>query len=398
MTSVEKLDYAQLIVRKIMLKDMALSGILLWINKVLGDNTKPAYAYTYGQNIHLCNPFFDNANEAQQMMIIIHETLHIALQHPRRLAEVRARKGEKYNHQWANIAADAIVQRPIQKTPWLECIYKITAEDIVDKKDLAKIPGAKWSVEMLYNYIESMPPDKQKKLCDNFGKPENDDVMEATGEDADGHGAKIQGRIWNERLKRCAGTGTDNMLREILGDLPEPKVCWEREFKDFLIAHVMPTTTIDPCKPSRTMLASKGKLGYFSPGIQREMGVKKVGIIVDTSGSIDGPILQKFIAESNSIQEQIGCELVLVVADAEVQSVTFHREPIEKDFKFKGGGGTDFRPAIKELEKHEIDCAVYLTDMCGSFPEKAPSYPILWASICEQQPPFGRYVKVDIED
>jgi predicted metal-dependent peptidase len=125
------------------------------------------------------------------------------------------------------------------------------------------------------------------------------------------------------------------------------------------------------------------------------LGVKTAGIIIDTSGSIDGALLKKFISEINGIMEQTGCEVVVICADAEVQCIDRFREPITQSYQAKGGGGTDFRPAIAEMEKQDIDCCVYLTDMCGTFPEKAPSYPIMWATIYDQEPPFGLKVLVE---
>jgi hypothetical protein len=46
------------------------------------------------------------------------------------------------------------------------------------------------------------------------------------------------------------------------------------------------------------------------------------------------------------------------------------------------------------LEEHGIQpqTLVFLTDLCGRFPETAPPYPVLWASTERRQAPFGSVI------
>jgi predicted metal-dependent peptidase len=67
----------------------------------------------------------------------------------------------------------------------------------------------------------------------------------------------------------------------------------------------------------------------------------------------------------------------------------------------QGGGGTSFVPVFKWIEENDIEpeALVYLTDMYGDFPSKAPSYPVLWGSISKGVPaPFGEVVDVPIQE
>ena len=49
-------------------------------------------------------------------------------------------------------------------------------------------------------------------------------------------------------------------------------------------------------------------------------------------------------------------------------------------FKPEGGGGTDFRPFFKEMEKpgHDGALLIYFTDGYGTFPDNAPQQELLW--------------------
>jgi len=49
-----------------------------------------------------------------------------------------------------------------------------------------------------------------------------------------------------------------------------------------------------------------------------------------------------------------------------------------RGFKFRGGGGTDFRPAIAEAAKWKPDLLIYLTDLQGNTGGEPP-FPVLWA-------------------
>ncbi len=402
LSSEEKLAAIKLITRKLVVRDSGIAGLLLWIPVSLGSEemSKKADAYTDGTTIFYCDSFFTMPLE-HQLAVTIHEMLHIVLRHATRFKNIHQQQGDRFNSAIANICADAIVIRTIQQQPNIGPLkivnpYVITAENIVSPEDIKKIPGKSWTMEMLYHYLQN----KTEKAIRDFLYKNKDKIQEDIKVDSkpsNPHMDQVESRVWSERFKRAvAGSKPNSLLREVLKDLPISKTPWQKYFREFMVANVMPTTILDYGRPSRRTLASKGRLGYFEPGTQRDKGAKKAGIVIDTSGSIDDTLLQKFISETNSIMEQTGCEIVIICADAAVQSVDTFREPITNKYKAKGGGGTDFRPAIEELEKYDIDCCVYLTDMCGTFPNKAPSFPVMWASICEQKPPFGKLVYIDV--
>lgn len=399
----EKVDQVKLLIRKLVTRESGLAGLMLWIPMKLGMKQMDgiANAYADGNAIYFCDSFFTKA-EPQQLATLIHETLHTVLCHPQRGIKLRMQQGDKFNMDIANICADAIVIRAIKNTPKIGPLtitpnYVITAEDIVDPEDLKKTPGQQWTFEMLYHYLHKKTDAAIQKFLAKHGDKLDKDLL--GGFEYDFHTGEVKARIWNERFKRAAaGSQPGSLLRDVLSDLPITKTPWEDHFREFLIAHVMPTTTLDWGRPSRRLLSSRGTLGYYEPGIQRDLGVRKAGVVIDTSGSIDEELLQFFISETNAIMEQTGCHVVLICADADVQSIHYFQEKITGEYKAKGGGGTDFRPALTELEKHDIDCCVYLTDMCGAFPDTPPSYPVMWASICDQVPPFGRFVKVEPKD
>jgi predicted metal-dependent peptidase len=63
-------------------------------------------------------------------------------------------------------------------------------------------------------------------------------------------------------------------------------------------------------------------------------------------------------------------------------------------FRFKGGGGTDFRPAIAEAAKWKPDLLIYLTDLEGDAGDE-PTFPVLWAAPeGKAEAPWGKVVEL----
>jgi predicted metal-dependent peptidase len=124
-------------------------------------------------------------------------------------------------------------------------------------------------------------------------------------------------------------------------------------------------------------------------------GVGEIAIAVDCSGSVCGRQLRLFEAEIRSILEGQRPQRVHVLYfDSMVQKVETYSAGEPVNLTPVGGGGTDFGPCFTWLEERGIhpQTLVFLTDLCGTFPEIAPDYPVLWASIECRQAPFGSVI------
>ena len=126
---------------------------------------------------------------------------------------------------------------------------------------------------------------------------------------------------------------------------------------------------------------------------------------MDTSGSIDQEIFQKFLGEVYGIIRQLKkYQLTLIQCDSRIQHVEqFSPEkPLLKaeDIKLYGGGGTSFKPVFKYIENKKIRPKVllYYTDGMGTFPDKAPDYPVLWFLSEEAKVPWGKKILIPSEE
>lgn len=374
-------------------KDVGLAGILLYVPALTAADAEHI-AWTDGRKMYFADGYFAHPPE-EQVGIVIHEALHVALRHVQRGEALRLREGPAYDARRWNIACDAIVNHAIGGCRW----SKLPAgawypESCSDRAKLRERPAELWTAEEIYYEIQ----DQEKKLgklltsAGNFSGPDLLGSTDASVRSGNVHDERMEQGIWRERLVRAqAGSAPGSVLRRLAADVPKAQVKWESVLRDFLVARLMPLTEFSWSRPSRRTLAAGRDACWIEPGTSRRAGVRRAGVVIDTSGSIDERLLGIFLSEINSLIVTTGCEVVLVDCDAEVQQVSTHRMPI-RGYKAKGGGGTDFRPAIEALRRTAPDVAVYFTDLMGTFPEKSPGFPLLWLATSDLAVPFGRKV------
>ena len=119
--------------------------------------------------------------------------------------------------------------------------------------------------------------------------------------------------------------------------------------------------------------------------------IKEFVIAIDTSGSVSGELVQKFIQKTYNIlmQEEsffTKINIHIIQCDAEIQEdkkITSKEEFEEylKTMKLHGFGGTDFRPVfsyVEELRRNReftnLKGLIYFTDGYGDFPANQPDY------------------------
>lgn len=124
-------------------------------------------------------------------------------------------------------------------------------------------------------------------------------------------------------------------------------------------------------------------------------------IVIDTSESVRGELVEKFLRHTFSIlksSESYAREvnIHIIQCDARVQSDTALKslrdvDKLMENFVVRGFGGTDFRPAFGYVtmlrargELPNLKGLIYFTDGLGSFPEKAPDYDVAFVFMDEE--------------
>ena len=133
-----------------------------------------------------------------------------------------------------------------------------------------------------------------------------------------------------------------------------------------------------------------GKMPLIEPLEYKEVRhIREFVIAIDTSGSVQGDTVQRFLNKTWNILKQqesfsSRINLHIIQCDAEIQEdrkITAPEEIDEyiKTMRLRGFGGTDFRPVFEYVDKlcREKEFAhlgglIYFTDGYGTFPEKQP--------------------------
>lgn len=135
-----------------------------------------------------------------------------------------------------------------------------------------------------------------------------------------------------------------------------------------------------------------GNMPLIEPLETKEEGkVEDFVIVIDTSMSCKGELVQKFLEETYAIlsERESFCRRIhvhIIQCDEKVQSdVTIesleHLKRYMQNFTVIGQGGTDFRPPFVYVEKlmsqkkfAKLRGLIYFTDGYGTFPAKMPPY------------------------
>jgi predicted metal-dependent peptidase len=198
-----------------------------------------------------------------------------------------------------------------------------------------------------------------------------------------------------EKMKKENGNvplGIERLIKRYL----KSQVPWSRILLAFIGNIVSGSEEYRWEKPNhRHPLSSE----VIMPGLV-DVELDDVVFVVDTSGSMSDSQLSQIASELGKVAQYVS-EVVIYTTDAKVQEKVRVRDAGEifRKLKFKGGGGTDFRPIFEEVKR--CACMVFFTDGYATYPEKPPRYPVLWVLTKDNEtPPFGKvcYVFDEIDE
>ncbi|HZD47702.1 MAG TPA: VWA-like domain-containing protein, partial [Silvibacterium sp.] len=349
---------------------------------------------TDGVSLFFNPDFVDALNAAELAGVLAHEVMHPALQH-------HTRRGDRDAKRW-NMACDY-------------AIYPMLIDaGLTLPKDVLLDPRFRgMSAERIYNLIEEQenedgpcgeqesqsatadgaPSDRQDEEGADDTKADGEPTAPTTPggfgqvldaperEDGEGESVAEQERDWKIAVEQAENVAT------LAGKLPagvtrslEQSEAAGVDWRELLRRAWSETIPADYSwmPPNRRYIWS----GLYLPGIRSE-GVGEIAIAVDCSGSVHARQLGLFEAEVRSILEGQRPRLVHVLYfDTDVHRVETYYAGQPVTLAPVGGGGTSFAPCFEWLTEHGVcpQTLVFLTDLCGTFPREAPSYPVLWAS------------------
>jgi predicted metal-dependent peptidase len=385
--------------------DPALAVLSLWCRHRdgMGTTRTEGDTITYG-------PGFDTLGLPEQVGLVAHHVLHVALRHSDRQAGLAERLGDGFDASLFGLAADGIINETLILAGHALPRPAVTLSDLLAE---AGIPAKsavdaleRWDADRLAMALHS-DPKRAQKLRD-WGKTRGFAKDLGLGEPGQ-EGERQSVADWRNQILRAleagrrAGSGIGR-LGAILADLAPASVPWEVHLRGLLARALIERPHRSWRRPSGAWVARMaeaerrgGPVPVFESGRQRMDQRPRIVIGLDTSSSIDPQTLRLFTAEAEAIARRSGAEAHLLAFD----EVVFAQDrldpqgwPALRDASFRTGGGTDFGDLFDKATKIAPAIAVILTDLDAPLPP-APRFPVIWAVPgAVADPPFGTVLRL----
>ena len=385
--------------------DAALAVLALWCRHRDG----PGPTVTRGEVISY-GPGFDLLGLPEQVGLVAHHVLHVALRHSARSAFLSERLGDAFDATLFTLAADGIINETLVLAGHALPRPAVLLTDLLAEAGMPE-PSAvaaleRWDADRLAMVLHR-DPGRAKRLRDwARSRGLSDDLQSGLRDD---EGAAQSATDWRNQILRAmeagrkAGSGIGR-LGAILADLAPETVAWELLLRGLLARAVVDRPVASWHRPSRPFIARLAEaqrtgsaVPVFEPGYRRTSHRPKIAVGLDTSSSIDPQTLRLFWAEAEGISRRTGAEVHLLAFDETVHvnqrldPVAWHdilRHPV------RTGGGTDFNDLFCAAARLHPSILVVLTDLDAPIPA-APRFPVLWAVPGRvETPPFGKLLLV----
>jgi predicted metal-dependent peptidase len=348
--------------------------------------------------------FIDRLGAKERVAVIKHEALHLALRHLFRIPVPPP------DPRLLNIAADLVVNQLVEPWPLPEGAVKLESFPALE---LPPNQSLEWYLERLQTALrepdQSTVTDQAIDRLVRASSGSTGDHRYWANAGGDGFGGEVP-RVLADSLESEVGRLLEQ-ARTRMGDrqwgtLPgvlqssieqtiaqrRPRLDWRRALRIF--ASSGSRTRLVP-----TSQRTSKRFGTF-PGV-RVRRLRRIAVVLDTSGSIETEVIEMFFAEIRAIWRS-GASVEVIECDAQVQrSYPFDgRAPTE----VKGRGGTDYDPAFEWLRargRGKFDACIYLTDGFAPKPKVRPPCPLLWvlspSSNSSEDLIWGRVVRLERE-
>lgn len=385
-------------------KDFCLFSGVFMVGKVVVDEITPT-AKTNGRDVTYGRAFVDRLDDKQLAFLVVHEAMHKAYRHLMVWKNLA-----KENAHLANAAMDYVINLQIADSDKAQDIVAMPRDEDGKLMGLLDEKYRDMDTRQVYELL--------KKECKGGRDGEGrGDKKSPSGGELDDHDWEGAEELTEEEAQELAneidhalregsilaGKMKGNVMRGI-NEMLHPKVDWKEALREFVKTNVKGGDQSTWRRPNRRYLG----IDIVMPSCITEKA-ERFSIGVDTSGSIDGAILGRFLGESKSICDEVMPEIVDLLywdthvakhemySGAEVQNFADSTNPA-------GGGGTtpECVPVFMMKNKIKPQALIMLTDGYFYGDSKADKWaelgvPVLWCVVGNKSftPMYGQSVLVE---
>lgn len=373
-----------------MLLQQPFFATLLLSSPLIIDKTIPTAA-TDMRSIFYNPDFFAGLSVAQIQFVLAHEVMHIALLHG-------LRRGGRNPLRW-NEAADYAINLTLKGSG-----FELLDGVLIDEQYLGM------SAEVIYEKLQDEAKQQQQQQQGQGGGqgqggqepgqgqpgspgagqrgvlgPDLRELPEGGPEQVAEVTRQVRQKVAQAAtMARMAGKLPGDLER-LVGELLNPVVPWQELLRNFLQSAV---------QDDESWSRRNRRIRHIYLPARWSERLGKIGVIADTSGSIGEQEMQRIATEITAISEVMHPESIVVMwADTIVQRVEIIEAGDPVDLHPVGGGGTDLRVPLREMEAYEPEVVVMITDGVSPF-GAAPAYPLITVCTTKAKIPFGAVVRV----
>jgi len=332
----------------------------LALNVAMIENQSQKTMATDGKSIFYNKDFVEKLSDSELIFVLAHEIMHNALLHT-------FRRGNREPKKW-NAACDYVINDTLKQQG-----FDMPAQGLYDPTYTGM--GA----DEIYKILPDQPEMPRWGTMQDPTKGSNTNDLETE---------------WITNVKQAAeaekSSGASSPAAKLTAKLSKPKVNWREQLAT--LKSTIKQTDYAWYPPNLIYLYQ----GFHIPTLHQPT-IGEIVIAVDTSGSIDENLLNRFLAEANALFAHcMPSKVTVLYCDWELQHIQEFTE-LPLHFEPKGGGGTAFNPVFNYIE--EIDespaALLYFTDLWVSpddFPKIQPDYPLFWVRTENRSAPYGTYI------
>ncbi|ABD54408.1 DUF2201 family putative metallopeptidase [Jannaschia sp. CCS1] len=387
--------------------DPALAVLALWCRHRDGDGA----TRTQGNTI-LYGPSFTSFGLAEQVGLLAHHVLHVALQHSDRQAALAERLGDQFDQTLFGLAADGLINETLllagHALPRPAVVVTDLLEAVGNPAPSSTQALSEWDVDRLAMALHSDSRSTEKARKFGRSRDFSADVEDGkSGEEEDTPSAAE----WRNQMLRAleagrkAGTGIGR-FGALLADIAPPAIPWEVQLRGLLTLALSDVPKISYRRPASRWIAAVAEARIagtlepaFQPGRARSGSRPRVVVGLDTSSSINAMALSLFCAEAEGVSRRSGAEVHLLAFDENVHTALRMDTAAWRSLRdrpLRTGGGTDYAPVMEAAARLRPSILVMLTDLDAPI-GPPPPFPVLWVvpGRAGVDAPFGRVLRID---
>lgn len=325
-------------------------------------------ACTNGRFVKYAPAFWQKQNQAEQIGLVLHETLHVVFDHMGRIQQRDPRR-------W-NVAADYVINQLI-----VDRGFKLPAGGLLDSqyRDM--------SAEEVYDLLR---PDQYEEF--------ELDLQEPTGEEWETHQAHIEDILLQASIQsRIAGDKPGTIPGEVefyINKLLAPKLNLKHQLKRYFNGFGRADFSFRK--------VSRRYRHVCMPTLHSD-AMGHVAIAADSSGSVTDAEFDRIIGEVGGVIKHTKPEkLTMITFDRQIQTENEVRNLAELSrLKFKGRGGTSIAPVMEWAIQNQPKVLVVFSDGYFHFMQGTPKpkCPILWLIYNNPgfKAPYGKVIHFEME-